>query len=135
MKKTLSFGKVAYSGINRVNEVTVEIKLTDEDRPVFTVSADMWFANHNGTYMSGQCLDTIWEKFGTQINSPNLYKKILGLWKRNHLNNMSVRCEHQRQGDGRNNTPCSTCGYHYGSAWLYRSINEEDLQAIKEILQ
>src|SRR6266704_3017590 len=108
MKKTLSFGKVAYGGINKVNEVTVRIELTDEDKPVFTVSAAVWFANHNDMYMGGQCLDTIWEKFGTQINNPTLYKKIIGLWERNHLNKLNG---------------------------LYRPINEEDLQAIKEILQ
>lgn len=49
---------------------------------------------------------------------------LIALWDRWHLNDMQAGCDHQRAlgwtlYDEHPSEPCPTCGYRFGSAWLY----------------
>lgn len=139
MERTISFGKVATYGNRPINEVTLEVRLetTDPDKPRFSVSGNVWNASQTDIVRGGQCIDTIWNEYGTQLNNPELYQCIMGLWERNHLNDMNAGCEHQREMKRNNDnieSPCPVCGYRYGSAWLYRPISDDDMHEIKQIL-
>lgn len=99
MKRTFSFGKIAY-GNQKIpcNEVTVTIDLSTKTDGQgqryreFTASGEIWNNRHTDTIRSGQCLDTIHEYIHTL-----LFEEIYDLWKRYHLNGMCPYCEHQKQ--------------------------------------
>lgn len=156
MKKVFNFGKIAYYGSRKINLVTVEVGLKNDDngRPVFTASANVWNNLHTGIVAGGQCLDDLAPYF----KGNKLYNTILGLWERNPLNDLNPGTPEQmacieahrneiNEADGwyikelnllkkygldiveYNGKP-----YKYGTAWIYREIPTEDLEAIKNLL-
>lgn len=139
-KDTISFGKVAYTGSRKSNEVKIDICLSiKNNKPVFTASAEVWQANHNDIYMGGQCLDDIYTEYKSQIKNRKLYEAILALWEKWHLNDTHAGCVHQdklgwKSYDEHPSEPCPTCGYKYGTAWTYREIDKKDLYEIMQIL-
>lgn len=156
MKKTISFGKIAYQNKNKINEVTVELELREtKDGPVFSASCDVWNSRHTGIVMGGQCLDDV----QPYMNGNPLFDEIVDLWKKHHLNDMNPGTSEQMQcikdhkdeineNDGwytkelnllkkynmdvveRQGKP-----YKYGTEWIYRPIPKPDLSRIKEIIQ
>lgn len=58
--------------------------------------------------------------------------RLTEVWERWHLNDMRAGCEHQRElgwkatrtgdPDDKVGKPCPTCGYRYGSAWLFEPV-------------
>lgn len=139
MQRVISFGKVAYTGNRKSYEVTLEIELDykDKNKPVFSVCGNVWNTHHTDIVMGGQCIDGVWQEYKHQLHKPVLYKKIMGLWQRNHLNDLQAGCIHQRmlQWDNRYiSEKCPYCGYKYGTAWLYKPIPFRDLYAIKKLL-
>ena len=157
MKKTISFGKFAITSARRINAVDVMLDLRENEqgKPVFSASACAWNGRHTDWSMGGQCLDTIAERCKTLRHNP-LYSEILGLWQRNHLNDMHAGTPAQEQAikewyasTGKVNgyyTYDETCehlksvglyddnGYKYGTGWLYREISDDDLKRIREII-
>lgn len=89
MEKVFSFGKVAYYGKRKINEVTLEVESRDwNGYPEFTACAMVWNNIHTDIIAGGQMIDDLYNKFATLRNSL-LYKTIMQLWKKYHLHNIS----------------------------------------------
>ena len=155
MKKTINFGKHAITSKRKINSVDVTLELVEKEqgKPVFTASAMAWNTRHTDCTLGGQCLDTLAERCMALRNN-KLYKDILGLWQRNHLNDMHAGTEKQEAeidawlaSTGKRYNYDEVCehlksvglyddnGYKYGHGWLYRAIGDEDLKRIKEIIE
>lgn len=140
--KTFDFGKVAYNGKNKKNAVCLDITLKIKDnKPVFSASGEVWNSRHSDIEMGGQCIDDIYNEFKGEIENRKQFESIMGLWERNHLNDMNAGCEHQRAlkwdidgYDKHPSEPCPKCGYKYGSAWIYEPITKKDLREIVSLL-
>ena len=89
MRRVYSFGKVAYNGKRKINEVTLEIELRDwNGYPEFTAHAMVWNNIHTDVVAGGQIIDKLYNKFAICRNSI-LYKTIMQLWKKYHLHDIS----------------------------------------------
>lgn len=89
MRRVYSFGKVAYNGKRKINEVTLEIELRDwNGYPEFTACANVWNNIHSNVVACGQMIDNLYNKFAICRNSV-LYKTIMQLWEKYHLHNIS----------------------------------------------
>ena len=87
--KTFSFGKIAYAGKRKINEVTLEIELRDwNGYPEFTASVDIWNNLHTDIVAGGQMIDDLYNQF-TKFRLSTLYKTIMELWEKYHLKNIS----------------------------------------------
>ena len=90
-KTTISFGKIAYYGKRKVNEVTVNIVLKERKTKggfcflELGISGDVWNSRHKDICCGGQCLDTI----ANYIHTP-LFKEIFELWNKWHLNGLNA---------------------------------------------
>lgn len=138
-KKTIDFGKIDYNntGIKR-NAVKLDIALKIEDgKAIFTASGEVWNHINTDIYMGGQCIDTIWDEYAKDIEMPSLYKKIMTLWKKWHLNDTHAECKHQeKKGMTWETDPsaeCKKCGWKLGHGWDYRRISKDDLVTILDL--
>lgn len=109
MKKTFTFGKIAYNGSRKENLVTVDVRLerkggettftidpkTGEKTvtgktPVYiglSICGNIWNRRRTDIVCGGQCLDTIAE-YRDQLEEPKLFDELHTLWKNYHLNGM-----------------------------------------------
>ena len=86
-EKIFSFGKVAFNGKRKINEVTLEIELRDwNGYPEFTACANVWNNIHSYVVACGQMIDDLYNEFA--IHSI-LYKTIMQLWKKYHCQDIS----------------------------------------------
>lgn len=156
MKRSITFGKIAYQTKRKINEVTVELELCEtEEGPEFTASCNVWNSRQTGIIMGGQCLDDV----QPYMNGNPLFDEIVKLWKKHHLNSMNsgtpeqMRCikDHKHEineNDGWYTKELNLLKkynmdvvewkgkpYKYGTGWIYRPIPEPDLSRIKEIIQ
>ena len=155
LRKTISFGKVAYYSKRRVNEVDVELELRESKHGlVFSCCGNIWNGSKTDIVAGGQCLDTIAE----YIKTPK-FKEIHRLWKLYHLNDMNAgtplqdRVIEEAKRDGRLGSRydySEVCEelkkmgayevehegemYKYGHKWLFRAIPEDDLIKIRKLL-
>ena len=89
MRKVYSFGKVAYNGKRKINEVTLEIGLRDwNGYPEFTACAKVWNNIHTDIVAGGQMIDDLYNRFAV-LRLSVLYKTIMQLWEKYHLHNIS----------------------------------------------
>lgn len=89
MRRTYSFGKVAYNRKRKINEVTLEIELRDwNGYPEFSACAYVWNNIHTDIVSGGQMIDKLYNEFAICRNSV-LYKTIMQLWKKYHLHDIS----------------------------------------------
>ena len=89
MRRAYSFGKVAYNGKRKINEVTLEIELRDwNGYPEFTAHAMVWNNIHTDIVAGGQMIDELYNRFAICRNSI-LYKTIMQIWKKYHLHDIS----------------------------------------------
>lgn len=89
MEKVFSFGKFAYNGKRKINEVTLKINLRDwNGYPEFTANAMVWNNIHTDIVEGGQMIDKLYKEFAV-LRSSVLYKTIMQLWKKYHLHNIS----------------------------------------------
>ena len=89
MRKVYSFGKVAYNGKRKINEVTLEIGLRDwNGYPEFTACAKVWNNIHTDIVAGGQMIDDLYNRFAV-LRLSVLYKTIMQLWEKYHLYNIS----------------------------------------------
>lgn len=89
MRKVFSFGKVAYNGKRKINEVTLEIGLRDwNGYPEFTACAKVWNNIHTDIIAGGQMIDKLYNEFAV-LKLSLLYKTIMQLWKKYHLHDIS----------------------------------------------
>lgn len=159
MTTKISFGKVSYSGNTKRNRVFLKLRLNYKDddpkKPCFSVCGEVWQSNGDDIEMGGQCVDTIWELFKNEIQKPELYKEIMDLWKKYHLNDMKAGTpaqeaaveEYLKTNNYDYKEVCNhlyTIGllrdpqfldYRYGTDWLYSPIPDEDLTRIKQIME
>ena len=151
MKKVFHFGKHAVYSNRKINEVCLEMRLEMKNgRPCFSVCCDVWNIHHTDVVMCGQCLDTVAETC-PELKRDKLYMIIMGLWERNHLNDMHAGTECQEKAldehfdNGRRWSYDEACeylksiglhvdnGYEYGTGWLYREISDGDMAIINEL--
>ena len=89
MRKVYSFGKVAYNGKRKINEVTLEIELRDwNGYPEFTACAKVWNNIHTDIVAGGQMIDDLYNEFAV-LRLSVVYKTIMQLWEKYHLRNIS----------------------------------------------
>ena len=89
MRKVYSFGKVAYNGKRKINEVTLEIELRDwNGYPQFSAHAKVWNNIHTDIVAGGQMIDDLYNRFAV-LRLSVLYKTIMQLWEKYHLHNIS----------------------------------------------
>lgn len=156
MKKTITFGKIAYKSKRKINEVTVELELREtEEGPEFAASCYVWNSCHTDAVMCGQCLDNV----QPYMNGNPLFDEIVKLWKKHHLNGLNPGTPEQmkfirdhkneiNENDGWYTKELNLLKkynmdvvewqgkpYKYGTGWIYRPIPEPDLSRIEEIIQ
>ena len=89
MRREFSFGKVAYNGKRKINEVTLEIELREwNGYPEFTAHAMVWNNIHTDIVAGGQMIGKLYNRFATFRDSV-LYKTIMKLWEKYHLHDIS----------------------------------------------
>ena len=87
--KVFSFGKIAYNGKRKINEVTLKVELRDwNGYPEFTACANVWNNVHSDVVACGQMIDDLYNEFALCRNSI-LYKTIMRLWEKYHLHDIS----------------------------------------------
>jgi len=154
---TLSFGKVDGYGNGRKScLMEVEICLKDSDKgPAFSVMGNVWNSSGTDIILGGQCLDTLAE-FAKSFRQPlrTAFRKIHGLWKEYHLNDMKagtpeqerclesapvkvmdydVACDYLK-ANGLYEVELDGKPYRYGESWLYEPIPPSVLSAIRKVL-
>lgn len=89
MRRVFSFGKIAYYGKRKINEVTLEIGLRDwNGYPEFTACVSVWNNVHGDIVAGGQMIDELYDEFAV-LRDSLLYKTIMQLWKKYHLHDVS----------------------------------------------
>ncbi len=159
MKKEISFGKINYSGKNKINEVTVELSLKEKEdgKVVFSACADVWNSRHTDIVSGGQILDELLP----YLASNDLFMIIFIWWKKYHLNDMHAGTTRQEEklkaqeklfpgcfdSDISKSSYEKQCeflkesgmyednGYEYGSSWLYEEIPEDILKEMRKIME
>ena len=151
-KKTFTFSKIAFYGGRKINtpEITMELRDTDKG-PELSICGDVWNSKHTDIIMGGQCLDEM-KPF---LIRDSLFRKLHRLWKKWHLNGMhpgtvvQEQClESWHKDTGKSyhsyDEDCKYLesqnllidnGYKYGTSWLYREIDEADMNEIKSLLE
>lgn len=61
-----------------------------------------------------------------------MFRKLLDIWERWHLNDMRAGCSHQRAMDWNRDEhldkPCPICGYKYGCGWIFEPVPDEVIE-------
>ena len=88
-ERVFSFGKIAYNGKRKINEVTLEIELRDwNGYPEFTACVSIWNNIHSDIVAGGQMIDDLYNEFA-RFQHNILYKTIKELWEKYHCKNIS----------------------------------------------
>lgn len=153
------FGKIAYDGKRKINAVSVDVRLTEDafGRPCLGISADIWNSKHTDCVCGGQCLDEI-AKYKLEHNQ-ELFDFLYYMWQNYHLNDMHAGTPEQEEALSKGCTDRTdykrACEYleaqglyeveyhgleyngmyRYGSAWLYRPIDQKNLDKLLEVLE
>lgn len=158
-RKTISFGKIAYTSKGKTNLVEVEIEVKPigraginwetleempEDSPTVSLCGNIWNAVHSDCVSCGQNLDEIVDNIRTKK-----MKRIHEIWKRYHLNDMKTGTKKQTEaldelkktGWKYDYTEACICltsiglledrGYRYGHGWLYMPVPDEVIEELK----
>ena len=119
MKKTFTFGKIAYDNPHaKTNLVTIDVELKTRggemtftvDRktgektitgktPVYTelsICGNVWNRRKTNILCGGQCLDTIAE-YAAQLEDRDTFELLFDLWKKYHLNGMHAGTPEQEK--------------------------------------
>lgn len=158
--KTISFGKIDYNNNGvKSNEVTIELELKGDKqgRPIFSASGNVWNSRKTDVVWCGQCIDDIYNDYKGQLNNIELYKELLDLWKKYHLNDMKaglpiqekvvkewlskgntyvyeIVCNHLKSLGLYEVNAGNGLTYKYGRSWIYSKIPLKDLERINYIL-
>lgn len=159
-KKVISFGKIAYTGNAKTNEVTLEIEIRNKtevieyenltqmfDVPEISVCGNVWNSKHTDIEMGGQCLDSLIELLP---NNKRL-RRITEIWKQYHLNGLKSDTKTQTEAieawkaQGNKYDYTAACeylksiglytdrGYKYGHGWLYMPVPAEIIEELKAL--
>lgn len=150
IKKVFELGKIAYEGNRKINRVTIqaELKNNDQNQPCFTASGNIWNGSNTDIVCGGQMIDEILELLPNNETVKSLHR----LWKLYHLNDLNAGTVKQTEAIDswvlagnkyEYNEACNYLkniglyvdgGYQYGTAWIYFPIPENDLQEIISLL-
>lgn len=161
--KTLSFGKIAYTGKAKTNLVEIEIALKNKETaidyetlqpltnvPEFTASAHIWDSKHYDHVIGGQCLDEIKELFPNNENIARIH----AIWGKYHLSGLNAGTKKQcdaidswREKTGlkgwQYQNECDYLksidlyidnGIAWGNQWLYRPIPADVIAEIQSLM-
>jgi hypothetical protein len=148
MKRVFEFGKIAYEGERKENLVTVEVGLQKKKEGyVFSACCCVWNKNKTDIFRGGQCFDGLLQ-YINQLDDKKLFVEIWELWKKWHLNDMHAGTEKQEKAlknfNGDYKAQCEYLekkglliddGYKYGTSWLFRKIDKNDLIRIAKIME
>jgi hypothetical protein len=145
MKKIIELGKIDYNGFGcKINLATLDVELKETEKGlVFTMSGNIWNSKKTDIIAGGQICDEMLNYFKDKKT-----KRLVEIWKNYHLNDMNAgtieqetalqnypekdytkQCEYLKSiGLYEDN------GYKYGSAWLFRSIPEDIINEIKNLV-
>lgn len=126
---------------HQTSNVFIEIKIQEKDKgPVLSmmgVEGPFWNGDCRGgcgqinMHMDNEYLSQIRFREGWNQEMVNT---LLSIWDKWHLNDMRAGCIHQRNAGPTSRdmigNECPTCGYRYGSAWLYESIPNDVLETL-----
>ena len=88
-ERIFSFGKIAYNGKRKINEVTLEIELTDwNGYPEFTACVSVWNNIHSDVVAGGQMLDDLYNEFA-RFRGSVLFEAVMQLWEKYHCKDIS----------------------------------------------
>jgi hypothetical protein len=156
-RRTIELGKIAFYGDRRINMADVEIALWKDEkgRPVFSACGEIWNSRHTDVVCGGQCFDELKRYFHANA----LFQMVEGLWKRNHLNDTNAGTPEQEKalaegaasGELTGHDYDADCAYlkkhglytvtvdgkpyDYGTSWLYRPIDADDLGHIEDLIE
>ena len=111
-------------GTGEYGRVFVEVRLTVDGSKRRLSFVGVEGPEHNGDARGGcgQIHPVKVKEFAPGWTAP-MVGKLNWAWDRWHLNDMRAGCEHQRKAKEKEvGTPCPTCGYKYGTAWLYEEV-------------
>lgn len=112
--------------------ITVHIKFNAENQRL-SISGSVYEPNRYDRWEmvgGGQCYDQLIADFPRHKQAMRLVQ----IWKRWHLNDMNAGCEHQQKMGWTSNKvgePCPTCGYKYGTAWLFEQVPAEIIDELE----
>ena len=88
MKKTIDFGKYAYTNNKKVNRITIDIELREGN--ILSICGNILNDTQTDFFVCGQCEDLINEIIEKQASESmkSLWHIIYYLWKNYHLNDM-----------------------------------------------
>ena len=88
-ERIFSFGKIAYNGKRKINEVTLEIELTDRNGyPEFTACVSVWNNIHSDLVAGGQMIDDLYNEFA-RFRGSAIYETVMQLWEKYHCKDIS----------------------------------------------
>ena len=88
-ERIFSFGKIAYNGKRKINEVTLEIELTDRNGyPEFTACVSVWNNIHSDLVAGGQMIDDLYNEFA-RFRGSAIYETVMRLWEKYHCKDIS----------------------------------------------
>lgn len=145
--KTIGFGKIAYTGLRKINQVNVTVKIEDSDKgPKLSICGEIWNGPHTDVVSCGQNIDTL----TTVLPGNKKLQRIEQVWSQYHLNDMHAGTPKQEAAiadyvkvNGHHSDYSVICaylkdqglyednGYKYGSAWLYQAIPETVLNEVR----
>ena len=146
MKKTLTFGKIAYidSKKNNLVEITIELKETKKGM-AFSAIGGIWNSSKTDYVSGGQNLKEIAKYFPNN----NKLQRIVQIWREYHLNDMQAGTSKQMDalknaefvaGNDWYGNACKFLeskgiltdnGYEFGSGWIFQEIPKEILKEIE----
>jgi len=160
-RKVISFGKVAYYGNRKINEITVEIELRagstalhwETLEPIenifeLSICGNVWNGSHTDIVSGGQNIDELVKL----IRTPKM-RRIHAIWQAYHLNDTRAGTKTQTayldglKAAGWKYDYSAACeqlksiglyedkGYKYGHGWLYQPIPQDVIDEINELLK
>lgn len=88
-ERIFSFGKIAYNGKRKINEVTLEIELRDWNGYLeFAACVSIWNNIHSDIVAGGQMIDNLYNEFA-RFRGSVLYKTIMQLWEKYHCKDIT----------------------------------------------
>lgn len=159
-KKTISLGKIAYTGNQNRNEVTIEIEVKHKtnlrintqlesinDYYTLSICGNIWNKNHSDIVSGGQNLEEIAKLFRANKKVQSIVK----IWREWHLNDLEDGSDAQSkaveywESTGNKYDYRAACaflkemeiyvdrGYTYGSKRLVKPLPESVIEELKEL--
>ncbi len=89
VKKEISFGKIAYYGSRRINEITVDVSIYYQENGVkeLAIMGNIWNGAGSDIISGGQNLDEL-NEYKHLFKNKELFEELYYYWKKWHLKQM-----------------------------------------------